>query len=97
MSNIDDDLGLDDLCDECGHRIRLHGQPEGCQYERGDRYQSGYAPMAMGPCGCRAWSQEAARYTNATTPRPLVYLCLVVLLTGTLLAAFDILRGVPWP
>ena len=40
------------LCNECGHPISLHDANEGCTYERGDAYISGFAPMAQGPCGC---------------------------------------------
>jgi hypothetical protein len=47
-----------EICDECGHEVRLHNDPDGCQYECGDRYESGFAPMAGGPCGCTAWTVE---------------------------------------
>lgn len=43
--------GEEEECDECFHPIRLHGK-HGCEVER-DRYESGYAPMAV-PCGCQA-------------------------------------------
>lgn len=45
----------------------------------------------------RFWSTEAIRDTKATTPRPLVYLALVVLALGMLLAGIDMWRGIPWP
>lgn len=35
-------------CPECGHPPH-RGE---CTVERGDSYQSGFAPMALGPCGC---------------------------------------------
>jgi hypothetical protein len=46
-------------CDECGHKVSLHGDRYGCQYERGDivfpgeggASGSGYE-IAGGPCGC---------------------------------------------
>jgi hypothetical protein len=83
------------LCDECSHPIRLHDDPYGCQHERGDQVV-GEVLMAMGPCGCRAWTVGAIRDMKAATPRPLVYLCALIVLTGALLAALDLLRGVPW-
>lgn len=40
------------VCDECGHPVVRHDAKEGCTFERGDSYESGFAPMALGPCGC---------------------------------------------
>lgn len=45
-------------CEECGHPVNLHDAEEGCTFERGDSYESGYAPMALGPCGCTAVTFE---------------------------------------
>lgn len=60
-----------ELCDECGHPTRLHGS-EGCAFERGDRYESGYAPMAGGPCGCQATELEPVnRDSYGKGPDPL--------------------------
>lgn len=52
------DLLLDELCDDCNHKIRQHADKYGCQHERGDRYTAGYAPIAIGPCGCVVWTVE---------------------------------------
>jgi hypothetical protein len=64
MSELND-LDLEDLCDECGHEIGLHDSKEGCTHEHGDRYESGYAPMAGGPCGCTAWEVEEVSEAEA--------------------------------
>lgn len=51
-------LTPDELCEECGHELRLHDDPYGCQYERGDAWVTGNQAdqptvlMAQGPCGC---------------------------------------------
>ncbi len=58
-----------ELCDECGHKVSLHG-PEGCEYERGDSYTPGYAPMALGPCGCTAWTLEPVDEPKASPAKP---------------------------
>ena len=42
-----------EFCEECNHPIEKHG-PDGCEFERGDTYESGFAPYAQGPCGCKA-------------------------------------------
>ena len=47
-------------CEECDHPVHLHDSKEGCTFERGDHYESGYAPMALGPCGCQAYTVEDA-------------------------------------
>ena len=55
------------LCEECGHEIRLHADRYGCEYERGDAWVTGNqaeAPtvlMAQGPCQCMKHQLEAAR------------------------------------
>jgi len=54
-----------DLCEECGHKISLHNDKYGCQVERGDIYESGYAPRAGGPCGCMAWTVEMIKARKA--------------------------------
>ena len=50
---------LDEPCDECGHKLKLHDEKYGCEYERGDAWVTGNQPeqptvlMAQGPCGCK--------------------------------------------
>ena len=52
------------VCDECGHKVSLHNDRYGCQFERGDEWVTGNQPeaptvlMAQGPCGCTAWTIE---------------------------------------
>lgn len=41
------------LCDECDHP-RHEGD---CTVELPDRYETGMAPMAPGPCGCKGGRQ----------------------------------------
>jgi hypothetical protein len=40
-------------CDECDHKVSLHRDPHGCQYERGDAL-NGEVLVAQGPCSCKA-------------------------------------------
>jgi hypothetical protein len=54
----------DEPCDECGHRVSLHGI-YGCEHERGDGVAPGEGgasgsgfEMALGPCGCQAITFE---------------------------------------
>ena len=35
-------------CSECGHKLRLHADRYGCEFERGD-----VGAVAMGPCSCK--------------------------------------------
>jgi hypothetical protein len=42
---------------ECGHKQSKHGK-DGCSHERGDSYSAGFAPVALGPCGCEAFTLE---------------------------------------
>jgi len=55
-----------EICGECEHPIRLHHPKYGCEVERGDSYTAGYAPMAMGPCSCMAWSAEVSYEAEAS-------------------------------
>ena len=46
----------DSECEVCGHRLELHGDKYGCQYEQGDAWVEGTnfgGWVARGPCGCK--------------------------------------------
>jgi hypothetical protein len=46
------------LCPDCDHKVSLHEDRYGCQYEFGDAWVSdsngNEALVAQGPCGCKS-------------------------------------------
>lgn len=41
------------ICPDCDHRLGLHADRYGCEFDRGDREINGLL-QAAGPCGCNA-------------------------------------------
>jgi hypothetical protein len=44
-------LEEEQLCEECGHKLSLHENKYGCDYEA-DRYEPDFGPVAW-RCGCK--------------------------------------------
>jgi hypothetical protein len=51
------------LCEYCHHATAKHSA-NSCTHERADSYEAGYAPMALGPCGCQAVTIEPLTFAE---------------------------------
>lgn len=51
------------ICPDCDHRLGLHADQYGCEFERGDREgNEGEPSQAMGPCSCKG--EDIVRYPD---------------------------------